>query len=566
MAKTLTVDDVNKTLEKSLSDVFSNDRFQDLLNVMANVKNYSLNNTLLIMAQRPTATMVMGYKDWKKLGRNVQLGEKGIRILAPSIKKVEMEKIDPKTQKPVIDKDGKTATEKKDMLTGYFTVSVFDVEQTEGKEIPQVRDFISSNMQEDSYISKLYEDYKTFLKDTKNMSIDEQPTDKGVGGYFNRSTDEIVISTTENNNNTEKFKVLIHEYAHSQLHHKNSEMKNLPREHKEAQAESVAYVVSKYYGLDTEEFSTGYIATWSKDMKLAKISLQEIQDVANKVIDDIDRLQKDQIKNFYKDQTKEYEEAKKHLIEYHGIDDKAFDPQNKAETRLQLINKDNGFILSGKLEYNQKTETFYFRTNRNLIEPLSELSKGGKLAVLNVEKELGHLKEIKAYSRIPEHYEVKKIRNGPYVVQSANGQDVISKGFEKKEDAKEFKNRSSIAQALHQSTMLKYEKNNKELENDLQEVTTEIENQINKSVGEYLSVNSGKHIRPIGLGGTTIGWTLLKNPSLKNIEQLKEFAEKNKNVPSYTKLQDAIVHIEDQKDKKQENKKANTEHERVIER
>ncbi|NUH84746.1 hypothetical protein HUN92_13555 [Bacillus firmus] len=564
--KLLSVDDVNKTLENSLSDIFSNERFQDLLNVMANTKTYSLNNTILIMAQRPSATMVMGYKDWQKLGRQVQKGENGIRILAPSIKKKDMEKIDPTTQKPVIGKDGKPETERKDVLTGYFQVSVFDVEQTDGKEIPQVRDFISRNMQEDDYISKLYGDYKNFLNDTKDQSVEEQPTENGVGGWFNRSTGEIVISSTENNNDTEKFRVLIHEYAHSLLHHKESDMKDLPRGHKEAQAESVAYVVSKYYGLDSEDVSTGYIATWSQDMKLAKQALREIQDVANVIIDDVDRLQKEQIKGFYTDQTKDYEEAKKHLTDYHGVNEKAFDPETKAETRLQLINKENGYMLSGKLEYNPKTEMFFLRTNRNLIEPLSELSKEGKLAVLNVEKELGQLKEITEYSRIPEHYQVKKIRNGPYVVQSATGQDIISKGFEKKEDAKEFQDRSAIAQALHQSTMLKYEKNNEQLRDNLQDVTQDIEEQINKSVGNYLSVHSGKEVRPIGPSGTTIGWTLLKNPSLKTMEDLKEFADKNKHVPSYTKLQDAIVHVEDQKEKDAPKTQVIVEHEQIIER
>lgn len=564
--KLLSKEDVNETLEKSLSDIFSNDRFKDLLNVMANMKHYSLNNTILIVAQRPSATMVMGYKDWQKLGRYVQKGEKGISILAPSKRKIDMEKIDPATMKPYLDKEGKPITEKKDIITGFFNVKVFDVEQTDGKEIPQVRDFISRNMQDDDYISKLYQDYKRFLVETKERDIQEAPTDQGVGGYFRPSTNEIVISSTENSNDTEKFRVLIHEYAHALLHNKESEMKDLPRGHKEAQAESVAYVVSKYYGLDSEDVSIGYIATWSQDIKLAKQALDEIQSVANSIIDDVDRLQKDQIKDFYSDQSKEYEEAKKHLIQYHGISEDAFDPGVKEETRLQLINKENGYIMSGKLEYNTKTDKYFLRTNRNLIEPLSELSKGGKLAVLNVEKELGQLKEITAYNRIPEHYQVKKIRNGPYVVQSAIGQDIISKGFEKKEDAKEFQNRSAISQALHQSTMLKYEKNNAQLKANMVEVTQEIEEQINKSVGEYLSSHSGKTVRPIGQSGTTIGWAMLKNPTLKTMDQIKEFADQNKHVPSYAKLQEAIVHVDDEKEKSTSQTMVIEEHEQIIER
>ncbi|MGG1021183.1 hypothetical protein G3M81_23020 [Bacillus paralicheniformis] len=566
--KVLSKDDVNKALENSLSDIFENDRFKDMLDVMSHTKNYSLNNSILIMAQRPTSTMIMGYKDWQKKGRQVSKGEKGIKILAPYMRKVDVEKVDPVTKKQVIGKDGNPVVEKKDVPVGYFQVNVFDIEQTEGKEIPKVRDFIKRNMKEDDYVNKLYKDYKTYLTETKNNVIKEQPTEKGVGGYFDRTTGNIVISSSENDNDTEKFRVLIHEYAHSLLHHRDSEMKNLPRGHKEAQAESTAYIVNKYYGLDTTDVSAGYIATWSKDMKLAKQALEEIQEVSNTIIDDIDRLQKEKIQSFYKEQTRDYEEAKKHLIEYHGIDEKAFDPEHKKETRLQLINKENGYIMSGKLEYNQKEGTYFLRTNRNLIEPLSEIAKDGNLAVLNVEKELDHLKEFKVYSRIPDHYEVKQVRNGSYVVQSSNGQDVISKGFSKKDDALEFQKRSAIAQALHQSTMLNAEKSNSQLQHNLQEVKTEIEDQINKTVGDYISGYSEKAFRPTGTHGITIGWTLLKNPNLKNVDQLKEFAEKYKHVPTYKKLQNALTQGEEnehQHGKQQESTKKKEEKVIVIE-
>lgn len=567
--KLLTKDDVNKALEKSLSDIFANDRFKDLLKVMANNKSYSLNNSLLIVAQKPTATMTMGYKDWKKLGRQVNAGEKGIRILAPYMKKIDVEKIDPKTKQPIRDEKGNVVTEKRERPIGYFQVSVFDVSQTQGKEIPKIKDFVKFNMQDDDYISKLYKDYKEFLINTKNNVIDERPTEEGVAGYYSRANDEIVISSTENKNDTEKFQVLVHEYAHSLLHHKESDLKDLPRGHKEAQAESVAYVVNQYYGLDTSDSSIGYIARWSKDIKLAKQALNEVRHVSNAIIDDIDHLQKEKIQSFYKDQNKDYDAAIKHLIEYHGINEKVFDPDNNTETRLQLINKENGYIMSAKLEYNPKTENFYFKTNRNLIEPVSEIAKDGSLAVLNVEKEMDHLKEFKTYSRIPEHFEVQKVKDA-YVIQSSNGQDIISKGFTKKEDAIEFQKRAAVAQALHQSTILNIEKNNAELQSDMQEIRTEIEDQINKTVGDYLSSHSKKSFRPIGSSGITIGWTLLKNPNLKTVEDVKEFAEQNKHLPSYKKLQNAIVHEDDKPEKKEKPKEKKVvieeEYEQIIER
>lgn len=545
----LTIDDVNKTLEESLENIFQNERFNDFLLVMSKMKNYSLNNTILIVAQRPQATMIQGYGEWQKLGRYVSKGEKGLKILAPVISKVQMEKIDPQTQKPKVDENGKVITESKDVRTGFRPVSVFDVSQTEGKEIPNVRDFISRNMENDEYVSELYEDYKKFLVETKGLDVKEAETDKGVGGYFNRLTNEIVISTNNNENNTEKFRVLIHEYAHSLLHHKDSELKDLPRGHKEAQAESVAYVVSNYYGLDSSAVSTGYIATWSQDMQLAKKAITEIQEVSNIMIDEIDRQQKEQIQSFYNDKTKDYDEAKKYLVEHVGLSKEVFEPTQNKETQLQLINKENGYILSGKIEYSEKNKMFYIKTNRNLIEPLSELSQNGTLRVLNVEKELDNI-NYKESTRIPEHYSVKKVRNGPYVIQSGHGQDVISKGFEKREQANEFFMRSSISQDLHRHGLMKKLLNTTALQNEFQSVMNEVEEDVNKSIGQYLSHHNKKTVQLKGHSGITVGWTLLKNPNINKIEELKEFADKNKNVPTYKKLPEAISEINEQPKKK----------------
>lgn len=557
----ITIEDANETLENNLKDVFESDRYTDLLKVMSRVKEYSLNNQILIVAQKPNSTMVMGYKEWQKLGRFVSKGEQSIKILAPVVNKLEREKIDASTKKPVLDTNGKVVIEKKDVIRGFKTVPVFDVAQTEGKEIPNVRDFISRQLEDDSYVSQLYTDYKQYLVETMGLDIKEDKTEVGVGGWYNRGTEKIVISTNANNNNTEKFRVLIHEYAHSLLHNETSDMKNLPRGHKEAQAESVAYVVSSYYGLDTTPISTGYIATWAQDVSLAKKALTQIQEVANTIIDDVGRLQKEQINSFYQDQSKGYDEAKKYLIEKVGLSEQSFDPQEKEETQIQLINKDNGYILSGKLEYSERNKVFYLRSNRNLIEPLTNLASEGKLAVLNVEKKLGKVNEISEYSRVPEHYSVKKLRNGPYVVQSSSGEDIISKEFEKRGDAKEFHMRASISQSLHEHTFFKKALNTKELQNELTEVTTEVERQINESVSQYLSHHSKKSVGLKSVSGISIGWTLLKNPSIKTVEQLKEFSSANKHVPGYKQLPHEVENL-----KIERNIKRLKETEQVLER
>ncbi len=561
----LTVEDVNKTLEDTLNDVFKSNRFQDLLKVIANMKSYSFNNTLLIAAQKPEATMVKGFKEWQKEGRFVDKGEKGLRILAPLVGKVQMEKIDKETKKPVIDSKGNAITEDKKVIKGFKMVSVFDVSQTSGKEIPSVRDFISREMSNDEYMSQLYRDYKSFLTDTRGMDIKEAETDKGVGGYYRRSTDEIVISSTTNTNDTEKFRVLVHEYAHYSLHNENSEMKNLPRGHKEAQAESVAFVVSNYYGMDSADISAGYIATWAQSMTLAKQAITEIQSVANSIIEDVDHLQKEKIMNFYKDQSKDYDEAKTMLLDKVGLSEKVFNAANAEETRLQLIHKENGYILSGKIEYNEKNENFYLRTNRNMIEPLSELSENGSLKVLKVEKELGKMNSITEIGYIPGHFEIKDAQNGSFVIQSKAGETVISKAFAEKVDAEKFQLRAAVSQSLHETTMIKNELKFAKLNEDLQRTSNEVNNQVNQSVGNYLSVNSGKTVKLEGESGVTVGWALLKNPKVNTLSELETFSKEHKHVPSYKKLPEALNQIHES-EKKSDKVIVKEVHELQIER
>lgn len=547
----ITVEDVNSTLENSLKNIFETERFMELLKVMASHKSYSLNNTILIATQKPYSTMVMGFKDWQKLGRFVNKGEKAIKILAPLVKKMDMEVIDKETKKPKLDEKGQPVLSPQKVIAGFKLVSVFDVAQTNGKEIPSVKDFIIRELKNDDYMSKLYVDYTTFLKDTKKLNVREDITDKGVGGYFARDTHEIVVSSTENKNDTQKFRVLIHEYAHSLLHNKDSDLKMLPRGHKEAQAESVAFVVSNYYGLDTSAISTGYIATWSQDVKLARQALSEIQETANLIIDDINALQKDKIQSFYKDQSLEYDQAKNYLIKTVGISEKVFDPMEKTETSIQLINKENGYLLSGKLEYSEKNEMFFLRTNRNLIEPLSNLSESGNLRVLNVEKELGEI-NLKDVARIPDHYEVKKIRNAGYVVQSTAGKDIISEQFAKKDDAINFKLRAAIGQALHNKAFFEKKDVKEALKDDIQQVVNSVENQINKTSSAYLTHYSKSNVAIKGVHGVSVGWAILRNPEIKTVDDLQNFSEKNKHVPTYKNLVNAMENIKNERNSEME--------------
>ena len=529
------VEDVSKQLEEGLKNVFESQRFQELLKVMASQKDYSFNNMLMIAFQKPDATMIMGFKEWQKQGRFVEKGEKAIKILAPVIKNMEMEKIDPKTQKPQIDEKGNTVMAKVDVITGFRLVSVFDVSQTSGKELPSVRDFINRQLKDDDYMSTLYQNYKDFLQENSELDIREDITEKGVGGYFAPTTNEIVISTNTNTNDTEKFRVLIHEYAHSLLHGLDKEYRDVHRGHKEAQAESVAYVVSNYYGLDTSDISTGYIATWTQDIKLAKKAIEEIQKVANTIIDEIQLLQKDKIKQFENDDKYSMKEIKEFLHNTYGLSKDAFE-DNSQETVFQLMNKENGIVMNGTLGCS-KTGSYYIKTNRNIIEPLVELMPEGKLALLNIQKMQG-INNV-AYKILNEQYVVSKIaEQDKYVVLEKDSKIVASKEFETKDEAKSFKLRAAIGQSLINKDFIK-----KNVPEDLSKAL----GNINNTISQYISHHSKSEIQFNENGQEEkIAWALMKNPSIKTLDQLNSFVKDHQHVSAYKGIEISVKERENE--------------------
>lgn len=522
------VEDVKKELEKGLENVFESDRFQDLLKVMASLKDYSFNNNLMIAIQRPDATMVKGYKEWEKIGRHVKKGEKGIKILAPVIKKIEMEVIDRDTQKPKLDDKGNVITSKEDVVVGFKLVSVFDVAQTDGKEIPSVRDFINRQLKDDEYISKLYKDFFEFLQQNSGFDIREDVTREGLGGYFNRIDDEIVISNTENKNDSEKFRVLIHEYAHALLHGFDKEYADIKKEHKEAQAESVAFIVSNYYGLDISDISHGYIATWAMDIELAKKALEEVQKVANTIIDEIQLLQKDKIKEFENKNNQSIDDVKNYLNQQYKLSLDSFENANTKETFLQLLNKENGIVMYGKIEYSEKTKSLYLRTNRNIIEPISEIMPGGKLSILNILKENDILRN--EYHSLNKDYSVKKVDES-YVIQNKKNAEIISKKFEIRKAALDFQVKTAIGQALIYKDFVK--------KHDIERIPL-VDNEINDSISKYISHHTKQEIKFENSPSERIAWTILKNPTIKSIEELSNFIEEHQHISSYKNLEFSV--------------------------
>lgn len=268
--------------EQQILKLTDSDRFKQYLNTLAKFHHYSARNIDLIYVQNPQATQVAGFKQWQTaFNRTVNRGAKAIRIAAPIIKKLT-----PEDQKRL------DTTEEK-AIVGYRYLPVFDVSQTSGEPVLSAKDFVKENLADHQNVTSLYNAFKDYLNQQTDLKVSEVPlaTLNGAKGYFQPSTNEIVIGGDEPDNAL-KLKTLYHEYAHSQLHGLKSAFKDRPRAYQETQAEAVAYVAMQNIGVDTSNYSLGYVATWAKDKAVIHSALSEIQQVSNKVIELSDGLTK----------------------------------------------------------------------------------------------------------------------------------------------------------------------------------------------------------------------------------------------------------------------------------
>lgn len=570
----INIEDASQILNENIQELIKPEKFREAMKLMAHMRNYSSNNMLLIGSQRPDATIVMGYNEWKKVGRQVRKGEQAIKILAPLVKKVEVEKTDPKTGQ-AITVDGKPVKEEKKGLVGYRAVNVFDVSQTDGKELALPRYIVAEALKEDQYMSKLYQDYKAFLNENR-LPVTEEPARGREKGYYHIDDHKIVISNDiEGDTDTRKFKTLIHEYAHSSLHGKGADFSGVSRSYAEVQAESVAFVVSHYYGLDTGDISNGYIAQWGKNPELIREAITEIQEISNTIIDEINSLQKEKIQEHMNENSNEYEETKKYLKETIGLKDQVFEPEYTDQSSVQVINKEHGFIASATFQYSEKNEQWYLRTNRNMIEPLSSIGETGKFAILNVEKEIGIEKPYTEYARIESDYSVTEIQNGLFVIQFTPGVELqetettqsskyISKPFESKEEANEFKLRSGMAQALQEQMSKAKSSNANSRQRELEFTINEIQKNVVSQVSEYVSHHSNSKVSFSVEGSTKVGWTILRNPEIKSKSDLERFAFEKSGLVSGKQISKALresTYQEINNEKKQELKKEKPEYE-----
>lgn len=275
-------------LENGIKELYASGRYAEYLRAMSQFHRYSFGNALLILFQCPTATRVAGYTTWKRdFGRNVKRHEKGIQILAPcpTQRYIWKEVIDPNTGKVLCNPDGSPRKETQLVtITRFKVATVFDVSQTEGKELPALG------------VTRLTGDVENFaaiydkLTSLSPVPVEVDSCPGEANGYFSSAENRIVLRPGMNQIQT--IKTLVHEIAHAKLHDARvippEERKQ--RREKEVEAESIAYVVCQHFGIDTSEYSFGYVAGWSrgKEMDELKSSLDLIHSTAGEMIAALD--------------------------------------------------------------------------------------------------------------------------------------------------------------------------------------------------------------------------------------------------------------------------------------
>ena len=404
--------------ETQLEEMSDSESFKKYLNTLAKFPNYSVNNVLLIQAQNPQATLVSGYKDWqKKFNRHVNKGAKALYITAPIIKPLNEE-----------EKKKYNTTEDK-AIVAYRYVPVFDIANTTGEPVLTAHDFITNEYtteQTEIFCTSKLNKVAEHIEKEYGISISFKPLDKDIGGYYRPKDHTIALNSL--NSKTEQLKTLFHEFAHSQLHNTKA-LKELDepltRAHKEAQAESVAYLSMQTMGIDTSGYSVGYISTWAQDKDLMKQSLQEIKKVFNQTLEVIEKTPVQEQGQEIVSSQKESPKQNSPIVELKNIQ-KIFDDRNNElavsdplfVAKMELY-KDNSPKQSIQVTHHCKTDTYDF-TNLTTKEKLqideinqSQFQKEVKKVLAKLEKEPEKQIESHQFKEEPEQSSEQEDKQAP---------------------------------------------------------------------------------------------------------------------------------------------------------
>jgi N-terminal domain of anti-restriction factor ArdC/IrrE N-terminal-like domain len=255
--------DILDRLTEGITQLTSSERWQDWLNMQSRFHRYSFNNTLLIMSQRPDATRVAGFNAWRKLDRFVRKGEKGIWILAPMVYKTDA------------DEESSEDTTKR-VLRGFKPVTVFDLSQTDGQELPEICTRLDG---EDT--GNVFAQLRDVALSLGFSVIDTDELADGVNGDCSHLEHRIRVRTS--NSPAQRVKTLAHELGHAILHEQYDD-----RPLAELEAESVAFIVCANNGINSDDYSFGYVTGWAGGSNEARDAIKasgaRIQQASDRIL------------------------------------------------------------------------------------------------------------------------------------------------------------------------------------------------------------------------------------------------------------------------------------------
>lgn len=410
--------EITERLEQGVKEIFTSEMYMGYLKTMSQFHSYSFNNTLLIHLQKPDATLVAGYQAWqKKFHRQVRRGEKGIQIIAPAPirEKEEVEKIDPATLEPVLKPDGTPEMEEVEYTIPRFRITtVFDVSQTDGEPLPELAtpELIGS-----------VENYEIFMQAIRDISpapIRFDEIESGAKGFYSSTDKEIVIQNGMSESQT--MKTGIHEVTHAKLHDRDI-MEELEEKKdqltREVEAESVAYTVCQYFGLDTSEYSFPYIAGWSSDrnMKELRSSMDTIRRVSGEFIDQmVDRMQEIRREAQRHQENALFEEPQDRYGIYQlredrdGTDYRFMGMTYLQEQGITVDGVDYQFVYGDELQEGDTLEALYTKFNTDHPADYTGHSLSvSDVVVLKKDGELtAHYVDSFGYQELPEFIEQRK--------------------------------------------------------------------------------------------------------------------------------------------------------------
>ena len=272
-------------LKEGMKNYLDSEQFKSFLDTMSKFHNYSLNNIHLLKMQNPNVSRVASFNKWKTdFDRTVKKGSKALKIWVPYQVKTKI----PVNQKELSFSPSENEMEEKEVTVTRFKLgNVFDVSQTEGKELPKAINELTGDVK----------DYENLYRAAKAVSMDNQVSisfeeikRESTNGYYSPDENRIVISKGLKGQE-QILKTIFHEMAHADLHRgSNAQYGDDQYRKQELQAESVAYVVANHFGFDTSSYSFGYLAIWAKDKNGFEDMVEQLQVVQKEAKSLIDRM------------------------------------------------------------------------------------------------------------------------------------------------------------------------------------------------------------------------------------------------------------------------------------